>query len=1544
MRVRVCFVCVLKFAATDVMNGGGDGGGAGGVNELTKRTSTSMTSNGGAVQTSTSGVEWMQRDAAVETQRNSDTATVACVAAVPVNALRGRAGAGAEGAGGSAMNQLLMGSNGSGAEKNIPEPVAPKWLRRRQLETAARLKEWTRIGRLTGIGFTDTQIACLRAQIFLYRKMRKAFSNNEETTLQMDVVKLSMGFTPSETLPLQNAEAIPLSSSSSGLVRPMATGAPAPATAAPIAAQGPTTSASPVSRVQHPGLQMLPRGPPSRMPPHAHAKAEAWMRQRQQQQQQPPIAASQAMRNATNNTMAAQKTFAHEPPRSDDRMMPTSSSTGTLATPLPLPTPMTSVPRVGVQAPAGVPGTTMQATNRHPVASTASTQTQVAPFQQQRRQPPPPQQQRQQQQQQQQRQQESPIIVPAVVLPPDPKVVAAENLKIMRLTAEKMSFALGEASTSSSRMPLFVPVRNIEVPNQKDKDGNVFGRLEYDVFNLLASERRSCIDRLKRRKEAAMRARLAEIGADRDGGCGEERLSILCRLKVMGPGFADMQSKLRKKLEATQSQIMQQPASKYKRFVKWGNRQLATMKREYALNKSRAALALVKDVQEEQRRMLSRVYAERDRRVHMNKAIIRFHEKLSRGNNRKKIDAKNLRLEAIKSNNAESYLEMLARDGAEGEGYEQIEAFLKETEKYLDQLGAKIAVVKMQKASAEAATAAALDAVDKGYTDAEIEEIKREASAAVDPETVLGTGRLGYYSVAHHTEEVITTQPSCLKGGTLREYQVVGLQWAVSLYNNKLNGLLADEMGLGKTVQVISLLGYLMEMKGVTGPHLIIVPNAVVGNWMYEFGRWLPQLTVMSHIGEKKARHEKFQREVMNLKINVVVTTYEYAMRDRAKLSNVQWKYIVIDEAQRLKSRKSRLSKDLDRFSSQRRLLLTGTPLQNDLGELWSLLNLLLPEVFDSQQSFEARFTDALLAKEENGDEDWLEKEKRIIIIGRLHQILEPFMLRRQVEDVEGKLPPKISHVIKCPMSMYQNFIYDWVRYTGTVRKDPYSMFLAANKATAVRHERYKPLANRVMELKKVSNHPHLTYVDVDAYDGETELRRCGKLWVLDRMLVKLKLSGHRVLLFSTMKKCLDIIERYLLWRRLEDGSQMKYSRIDGSTPLEDRTQSIQEFNSPGSDTFIFLISIRAGGRGINLQTADTVVMYDPDYNPKNEEQAIARAHRIGQTKEVRVFHMESVAEQPFEDVAIDDDDKTVNLDTEVFSDFPESAWIGDSFLNRTRNYSEAVEGLIRTNIQQSKIKMADEIINAGAFDGKTTDDEKRANLEKLLKEKKANIEHGVRSMREINRLMARSSKEVKLFDKLDATYPWIDDPCTLSEVPDWLRFTPREAMCVVDSQNPKDKQQEFGAALVVDFTSERASRRSGSGADSPSKISGRAMGMSSHDPVRATPRISGKRTASDAGLTRLEGEENGVEPRRRTRLHNERSPADEEEEEEEEEFEDDLMMVEEEEEEEDDDGDDDDDNDVDDSEDGGAEAQAAVAPVKIRFIQKPQQKRRSLP
>eukprot|EP01025_Chloroclados_australasicus_P051112 TRINITY_DN5944_c0_g3_i1.p1 TRINITY_DN5944_c0_g3~~TRINITY_DN5944_c0_g3_i1.p1 ORF type:complete len:428 (-),score=39.21 TRINITY_DN5944_c0_g3_i1:276-1559(-) len=303
-----------------------------------------------------------------------------------------------------------------------------------------------------------------------------------------------------------------------------------------------------------------------------------------------------------------------------------------------------------------------------------------------------------------------------------------------------------------------------------------------------------------------------------------------------------------------------------------------------------------------------------------------------------------------------------------------------------------------------------------------------------------------------------------------------------------------------------------------------------------------------------------------------------------------------------------------------------------------------------------------------------------------------------------------------------------------------------------------------MMELRKVCNHPMLCYDAMNPLRtglvDTSIVRMCGKMYILDRLLVKLFLTGHRVLLFSTMTSLLDLLEVYLKWRKVstdkyysgnpdQSTTLMAYRRIDGSTPLEERESAIQDFNRPNTNIFMFLLSIRAAGRGLNLQSADTVIIYDPDANPKNEEQAIARAHRIGQTKEVRVIHFENV------------------VDSEATWDMKHEHCL----------YSDSIESLLRNTIQKQKIEMASEVIDAGMFDTKTTNDQRKEALNDLLNDETrlsvANNE--VPSHEELNAMIARSDSELKIFNKMDVELQWPGELQGEPEVPEFLRYNEQQ-------------------------------------------------------------------------------------------------------------------------------------------------------------------------
>ncbi|KAG6826565.1 hypothetical protein H0H92_015298 [Tricholoma furcatifolium] len=446
---------------------------------------------------------------------------------------------------------------------------------------------------------------------------------------------------------------------------------------------------------------------------------------------------------------------------------------------------------------------------------------------------------------------------------------------------------------------------------------------------------------------------------------------------------------------------------------------------------------------------------------------------------------------------------------------------------------------------------------------------------------------------------VFEESPSFIDG-TMRAYQLQGLNWMVSLHHNGLNGILADEMGLGKTLQTISFLAYLKHYRDITGPHLVVVPKSTLQNWQREFGKWTADFNVVVLQGTPQERAEIIANRLIPQDFEVCITSYEMCLIEKSAFRKFSFEYIVIDEAHRIKNVDSILSQIVREFMSRGRMLITGTPLQNNLKELFALLNFICPEIFVDYKDL-----DSFLHKDDSGVEDEEEKSKKVV--EALHKILRPFLLRRVKSDVEKNLLPKKEINIYVGLTEMQR---KW--YRSVLEKD----IDAVNGLTGKKEGKTR-LMNMVMQLRKVTCHPYL-------FDGaepgppyttdEHLVENSGKMLILDKLLKAMKAKGSRVLIFSQMSRVLDILEDYCLFR------QYKYCRIDGGTAHDDRIVAIDEYNKPDSEKFIFLLTTRAGGLGINLTTADIVVLYDSDWNPQADLQAMDRAHRIGQTKQVYVF------------------------------------------------------------------------------------------------------------------------------------------------------------------------------------------------------------------------------------------------------------------------------------------------------------------------------------
>ncbi|KAF2193274.1 SNF2 family helicase/ATPase-like protein PasG [Zopfia rhizophila CBS 207.26] len=572
-------------------------------------------------------------------------------------------------------------------------------------------------------------------------------------------------------------------------------------------------------------------------------------------------------------------------------------------------------------------------------------------------------------------------------------------------------------------------------------------------------------------------------------------------------------------------------------------------------------------------------------------------------------------------------------------------------------------------------------------------------------------------------------QPKLVTGGTMRSYQLEGLEWLLSLYENGINGILADEMGLGKTIQTIALLAHLWENKSY-GPFLIAAPLSTTSNWVEEFKKWTPSIPVVLYHGDRTERTKLRRTKLTNPGTNqfpIVVTSYEICMNDRKYLTGFGWQFIIIDEGHRIKNLDCRLIRELQSYQSTNRLLITGTPLQNNLTELWSLLHFLLPTVFDKLSTFQSWFDFSGLS-DKASYEQLLSEERQQYLVKSLHAVLKPFLLRRVKTDVESLMPKKREYVLFAPLTPMQRELYQAIldgtsrsyleekamerlsigstSGTGTPlsvrsnngslkRKALYSGTNTPNKSAktsrevtpmsvASRSKRGRPrknyeevsdrkyfaeleaqesepeeieeldseveeerlraatfeiakrqllqkkLGNPIMQLRLCCNSPYNFFNPFitaetsgseifasEAEPDETLVTTSGKMLLLDSLLPELLTRGHKVLIFSQFTTTLDLLGSYLTLR------SWPHARIDGSVAQVDRHEQIHSFNTPSSSkkaTNVFILSTRAGGQGINLAAADTVILFDSDWNPQQDLQAMDRAHRIGQTRNVVVY------------------------------------------------------------------------------------------------------------------------------------------------------------------------------------------------------------------------------------------------------------------------------------------------------------------------------------
>ncbi|KAJ3367504.1 choline dehydrogenase 7 [Kappamyces sp. JEL0680] len=457
----------------------------------------------------------------------------------------------------------------------------------------------------------------------------------------------------------------------------------------------------------------------------------------------------------------------------------------------------------------------------------------------------------------------------------------------------------------------------------------------------------------------------------------------------------------------------------------------------------------------------------------------------------------------------------------------------------------------------------------------------------------------------------LTESPKFKDDNTLRSYQLEGLNWLMYCWHNKQSSILADEMGLGKTVQSTAFLYQLFRTQNIKGPFLVVVPLSTMGNWEREMKTWTEMNVIVYH-GNQTARNLLVETEFYfrdakgNLdpsmfKFDVLLTTYEMAMAGAAQLRPIHWRAGVLDEAHKLKNKNAKITEFLKAYDLEHKVLLTGTPLQNSLDELWALLNFLEPERFHSDKEFLYTYGSMTTADD----------------VQKLQLLIKPLMLRRLKEDVEKSIPIKEETIVEVELTTTQK---KWYR---SILEKNFAWLKQGTKKSNV-----PQLVNTMIELRKCCIHPWLlngaeeqilTELNTgDSMDLQMKalVQSSGKMVLIDKLLTKLKAGGHKVLVFSQMTKCLDLIQEYIRHKNWQ------FERIDGGIRGEFRQAAIDRFSAPGSESFIFLLCTKAGGVGINLTAADTCIIFDSDWNPQNDLQAQSRIHRIGQKKSVKIYRL----------------------------------------------------------------------------------------------------------------------------------------------------------------------------------------------------------------------------------------------------------------------------------------------------------------------------------
>lgn len=569
------------------------------------------------------------------------------------------------------------------------------------------------------------------------------------------------------------------------------------------------------------------------------------------------------------------------------------------------------------------------------------------------------------------------------------------------------------------------------------------------------------------------------------------------------------------------------------------------------------------------------------------------------------------------------------------------------------------------------------------------------------------------------------------------------------------------------------------------GPYLVIVPLSTLSNWVNEFQKWCPSAHVVCYKGTPGQRKEIYRDQVKNGHFNVLLTTYEYIIKDKANLRKITWQYAIVDEGHRMKNSASKFAKTLaTQYTTKFRLLLTGTPLMNDLSELWSLLNFLLPAIFNSVDTFDQWFNRpfAQFGNTNEDDSNNLSNEERMFIIHRLHELLRPFMLRRVKSEVLDQLPEKVEKILRCELSSWQKELYKQISKKAVVENGLLGNTFVQPQGAA------RGLNNVVMQLRKVCNHPYL-FAPQGYQVNENIIRSSGKLELLDRMLPKLRAAGHRVLMFTQMTAVMTILEDYFAYRGYLS------LRLDGSTPAEEREKRMYKFNSPDSPYFIFLLSTRAGGLGLNLTAANTVVIFDSDWNPMMDLQAQDRAHRIGQRSDVSVFRL--VTYSPVEEKILSRATEKLNMSELVVEagQFDKRSVENDNSLERKRLMEVLLTDFDNTNNAKmtAEDKATSEITSdAGDEDNDDDDDGSESSKEE-----------------DLNDLLSNNESDYQLYNAIDKerqSDPYAIDTSLFTrdeDVPDWVKYpggrknTSQEDGTIPGSGSRKRKEVTYDDGLT---------------------------------------------------------------------------------------------------------------------------------------------------